>query len=331
MAERLEQLSARRPARRGATARPDEVPGRESFVLGQWLEERRGCVVRERQEGEAATTVDGCDGTRREAAETSAAVEEDDRSDEDGHELILPGIARPRLVRVSHVIEHHRSWALVLLFLLVAVESAGVPLPGETALVASGVLASQGKLDIVAVIVIASPAAIVGDNIGYWIGRKGGRVLLERWSLVSRHANKVLPRAERLFAKHGGKTVFFGRFVAILRFTAAWLAGISHMPWLRFLRLQRRRRHPLGHARRADRVLRRRSSGGRHSDVRAVRGRRHRRRNGGRRAGPALVGAADARERGVAGRRIGRRRVPWLSGGSFVRRKDSGASLPLPR
>jgi membrane protein DedA with SNARE-associated domain len=136
---------------------------------------------------------------------------------------------------VSHVIEHHRSWALVLLFLLIAVESAGVPLPGETALVASGVLASQGKLDIVAVIVVASIAAIVGDNIGYWIGRKGGRALLERWSLVSRHAKKVLPRAERLFKKHGGKTVFFGRFVAILRFTAAWMAGISHMPWLRFL------------------------------------------------------------------------------------------------
>jgi membrane protein DedA with SNARE-associated domain len=136
---------------------------------------------------------------------------------------------------VSHVIEHHQSWALVLLFLLVAVESAGVPLPGETALVASGVLASQGKLDIVEVIVIASLAAIIGDNCGYWIGRKGGRALLERWSPVSRHAERILPRAERLFAKHGGKTVFFGRFVAILRITAAWMAGVSHMTWWRFL------------------------------------------------------------------------------------------------
>jgi hypothetical protein len=77
VAERLEQLGAGRTARRGAPARPDEVPGREPLVRGQWLEERRGCVVRERQEGEAATTVDGCDGTRREAAETSAAVEQD--------------------------------------------------------------------------------------------------------------------------------------------------------------------------------------------------------------------------------------------------------------
>ena len=136
---------------------------------------------------------------------------------------------------MSHLIEDHQSWALVLLFLLIGIESAGVPLPGETALVASGVLASQGKLNIAAVIAVASLAAILGDNAGYWIGRKGGRRLLERWPIVSRHAQRVLPRAERIFAKHGGKTVFFGRFIAILRITAAWMAGISHMPWWRFL------------------------------------------------------------------------------------------------
>jgi len=135
---------------------------------------------------------------------------------------------------VEHFIEHHASWALVLLFLIVAAESAGIPLPGETALVACGVLASQDRLNIVAVIAIAATAAIVGDNIGYWIGRKGGRKVLERWGPVSKHARRVLPRAERMFAKHGGKTVFFGRFIAFLRITAAWLAGISHMPWWRF-------------------------------------------------------------------------------------------------
>lgn len=136
---------------------------------------------------------------------------------------------------MTHFIEHHQSWALVLLFLLISIESAGVPLPGETALVASAVLASQSKLNIVVVIVVAASAAIIGDNGGYWLGRKGGRKLLERWSLVSKHTKKVLPRAERLFAKHGGKTVFFGRFIAVLRITAAWMAGISHMPWWRFL------------------------------------------------------------------------------------------------
>jgi membrane protein DedA with SNARE-associated domain len=135
---------------------------------------------------------------------------------------------------VEHFIEHHSSWALVLLFALVAVESAGIPVPGETALIACGVLASQDRLNIVAVIAVAATAAIVGDNIGYWIGRKGGRRVLERWGPVSKHARRVLPRAERIFAKHGGKTVFFGRFIAFLRITVAWLAGISHMPWWRF-------------------------------------------------------------------------------------------------
>jgi membrane protein DedA with SNARE-associated domain len=135
---------------------------------------------------------------------------------------------------VTHLVQDHQSWALVLLFALVAIESAGVPLPGETALIACGVLASKGKLDIVEVIAVAAAAAIVGDNVGYFIGRTGGRALLEKWSFVSRHSQKVLPRAERLFAKHGGKTVFFGRFVAILRVTSAWLAGVSRMTWWRF-------------------------------------------------------------------------------------------------
>jgi membrane protein DedA with SNARE-associated domain len=127
------------------------------------------------------------------------------------------------------------SYGLVLLFAVVAAESAGVPLPGETALIAAAILAAQGHYSIVAVIAVAASAAIIGDNGGYWIGRKGGRKLLERWPLVNRHAQRVLPRAERIFARHGGKTVFFGRFIAILRITAAWMAGISHMPWWRFL------------------------------------------------------------------------------------------------
>ena len=84
-------------------------------------------------------------------------------------------------------------------------------------------------------IVVAAAGAIVGDNVGYWLGRFGGRRLLNRWAFTRRHFERVLPPAERFFAKHGPKTVFFGRFVAVLRVTAAWLAGISHMPWWRFL------------------------------------------------------------------------------------------------
>jgi membrane protein DedA with SNARE-associated domain len=128
------------------------------------------------------------------------------------------------------------SYGLVLLFGLVALESAGVPLPGETALVAAAILATprHHHYSIVTVIVVAACAAIVGDNVGYWIGRAGGRKLLQRWGPVRRYSDRALPAGERFFAKHGGKTVFIGRFVAVLRVTAAWLAGITHMSWWRF-------------------------------------------------------------------------------------------------
>jgi membrane protein DedA with SNARE-associated domain len=124
---------------------------------------------------------------------------------------------------------------LILLFLLVAIESAGVPVPGETALVAASILSQRGHYSLVAVIAVAAAAAIVGDNVGYWIGRKGGRALLRRTPFVRGYFERALPPSERFFRRHGPKTVFLGRFVAILRVTAAWLAGISRMPWWRFL------------------------------------------------------------------------------------------------
>jgi membrane protein DedA with SNARE-associated domain len=127
------------------------------------------------------------------------------------------------------------NYGLVLLFLLVAVESAGVPLPGETALIAAGVLAAQGHYSIVTVIAVAATGAIVGDNVGYWLGRKGGRALLRRTPIVRNYFERALPPAERFFERHGSKTVFIARFVAILRVTSAWLAGISHMSWWKFL------------------------------------------------------------------------------------------------
>jgi len=133
---------------------------------------------------------------------------------------------------VTHLLLTH---GLALLFALVAIESAGVPLPGETALIAAAVLASQGHYSIVAVIAVAAAGAIVGDNVGYWLGRKGGRTLLARVPLVRDHFERVLPPSERFFERHGSKTVFIARFFAVLRVTAAWLAGISRMPWWRFL------------------------------------------------------------------------------------------------
>jgi membrane protein DedA with SNARE-associated domain len=126
------------------------------------------------------------------------------------------------------------DYGLVLLFVLVAIESAGIPVPGETGLATAAFLAHQGHYSIVWVIVVAAAAAIVGDNIGYWLGRVGGRRLLERWRFTRRYAERALPPAERFFEKHGSKAVFFGRFIAILRVTAAWMAGISHMHWWLF-------------------------------------------------------------------------------------------------
>src|SRR4029079_2055831 len=120
-------------------------------------------------------------------------------------------------------------------FVLVAAESTGVPLPGETALIAASVLASQGHYSIVWGIVLAAAGAIIGDNIGYWLGRKGGRALLRRIPYLNEYFERILPPAEKFFEKHGAKAVFLGRFVSLLRVTAAWLAGISHMPWWRFL------------------------------------------------------------------------------------------------
>ena len=134
---------------------------------------------------------------------------------------------------MTHFITQH---GLPLLFLVVMIESFGVPLPGETALILFGVLASEGHYNIAWVIAVAAAGAIVGDNLGYWIiGRWGGRELFERWGWLRRYSERVLPRAEELMAKHGGKVVFFGRFITVLRYTAAWVAGLGRMHWLRFL------------------------------------------------------------------------------------------------
>jgi membrane protein DedA with SNARE-associated domain len=86
-------------------------------------------------------------------------------------------------------------------------------------------------LNIIAVIVVAAAGAIVGDNLGYWAGRLGGRRVLEQWGPTRRWSQRTLPRAERFFKRHGGKTIFLARFFSVLRVTAAWVAGISRMHW----------------------------------------------------------------------------------------------------
>jgi len=121
------------------------------------------------------------------------------------------------------------------MFVLLTLESFGLPVPGETALIACSVVAAQGSLAIGWVVATGVAAAITGDNLGYWAARKGGRPLLQRNRFTRTYAERYLPRGERFFAAHGGKAVFLGRFVAVLRVTSAWVAGISHMHWWRFL------------------------------------------------------------------------------------------------
>jgi membrane protein DedA with SNARE-associated domain len=135
-------------------------------------------------------------------------------------------------VSVNNYLASYGLWAL---FLLVAAESSGIPVPGETALIAAAVLASQGVMTLWEVLVVAAFGAIVGDNVGYWIGRKGGRTLLLRWRVTRSSAKRLLPPGERFFERHGSKTVFFARFIAGLRVVAAWIAGITHMHWATFL------------------------------------------------------------------------------------------------
>jgi membrane protein DedA with SNARE-associated domain len=127
-------------------------------------------------------------------------------------------------------------YGLPLLFTAVAVESIGIPVPGETALISFGVLSSRGHYPIAVVIAVAAAAAIIGDNLGFWlIGRRGGRALIARYTWVERRTEHVLPRAEALIARYGGRAVFFGRFVSVLRETIAWVAGLAGMSWPRFL------------------------------------------------------------------------------------------------
>ncbi len=126
------------------------------------------------------------------------------------------------------------NYGLIILFVVVAGESAGIPLPGETALVAAGVLASQGHYSLAAVIAVAAVAAILGDNVGYWLGRKLGRGFLQRYAIVERLSGRVLPPMERFFRRHGGKAIFAARWFSGFRIAGAWFAGFAHMRWWRF-------------------------------------------------------------------------------------------------
>jgi membrane protein DedA with SNARE-associated domain len=136
---------------------------------------------------------------------------------------------------IAAIIDIPPNVGYAVVFALIAVETMGIPVPGETALIAAALLAHDGEMDIVPLIALAAAAAILGDNVGFAIGRKGGRklFLISGPFLAQRQA--ALDVGEPFFKRHGPKAVFLGRWVAGLRIASAWLAGMNKMNWPTFL------------------------------------------------------------------------------------------------
>ncbi|MFD2415598.1 DedA family protein [Amycolatopsis pigmentata] len=140
----------------------------------------------------------------------------------------MPGL----LGNLEPVLDHYGYLAIAGLILL---EDFGVPAPGETVLIAGAVYAGAGRLNVAAVVVIAIVAAVAGDNIGYAIGHFGGRPLVLRYGRYVFLTESRLNTAERWFTRHGGKIVVLARFVEGLRQLNGIVAGITGMPWRKFL------------------------------------------------------------------------------------------------
>ena len=140
----------------------------------------------------------------------------------------LPGF----LNVVGTYLGHYGYWAILL---LVMVEDFGIPVPGETILIAAAIYAGAGRLNVVAVGLVGFIAAVIGDNIGFAIGHFGGRALALRWGKYIFLTEERLDKAEVFFARHGGKIIVVARFIEGLRQANGIIAGIAGMRWLRFL------------------------------------------------------------------------------------------------
>jgi membrane protein DedA with SNARE-associated domain len=136
---------------------------------------------------------------------------------------------------LAEIIHVPANLGYAAVFIFIAVETMGIPVPGETALVAAALLAARGDLSVEVLIVVAAAAAIIGDNVGFTVGRHLGRPFVERPGPFHKQRLDLLERGQPFFEKHGPKTVFFGRWVGWLRIASAWLAGINHMHWPTFL------------------------------------------------------------------------------------------------
>jgi membrane protein DedA with SNARE-associated domain len=134
---------------------------------------------------------------------------------------------------LRHLISAYGYWSVAA---IVALESMGLPLPGETVLVVAALYAAtHHDIGIAGVVASAAAGAILGDNLGYWLGREFGYRLLLRYGGYIGLSLKRIKLGQYLFLRHGGKVVFFGRFIPILRILAGILAGMNRMPWRRFL------------------------------------------------------------------------------------------------
>jgi membrane protein DedA with SNARE-associated domain len=149
---------------------------------------------------------------------------------------LLPGtpLATIDIFQILQNVLHILGYPGVALFIMI--ESAGIPFPGETMLLLAAFYAAiDHQMSIVLIIVFAALGAIIGDNLGFYAGHTGGKAFIERYGRYLFLKPEHMKRAEVYFAKYGDKTVFFGRFVAILRAWAAFLAGINKMHWKTFL------------------------------------------------------------------------------------------------
>src|SRR6202011_3285994 len=145
------------------------------------------------------------------------------------HDLVLT-------LATSFIDDFLSRFGYAAVFAFVGIESLGIPFPGETMLISAALYAgATHNLNIAGVIVAAAAGAIIGDNIGFGIGHWGGYRLLLRYGRYIRLHEGRVKLARYLFQQHGGKVVFFGRFVSVLRTYAAFLAGTARMPWPRFL------------------------------------------------------------------------------------------------
>jgi membrane protein DedA with SNARE-associated domain len=135
----------------------------------------------------------------------------------------------------GHIAQLIASYGFLAIGVIIALESMGLPLPGESVLVLAALYAAHHGHSITAVVAAAALGAMLGDNVGYWIGREFGYRLLRRYgSRIGLSPNKI-KLGQYLFLRYGSAVVFFGRFVAVLRVLAAVLAGVNRMDWRRFL------------------------------------------------------------------------------------------------